>query len=76
MSDGEWVFSMFGQVVHTTTSPDHNHLFAGLATTAGTMNMNIADQSGTVVELADPPHDPGIGLLVGFDAQRVDVTAD
>jgi len=76
MVDGEWVFSMFGQVVHTTASPPHNHLFAGLASTAGTMNMNIADQTGTVVELATPPHDPGIGLITGFDAQRVRVIAD
>lgn len=74
--DGEWIFSMFGQVVHTTATEPHNHLFAGLATTAGTMNMNIADQSGTVVDPVDPPHDPGIGLLVGFDAQRVEVIPD
>jgi hypothetical protein len=38
--------------------------------------MNIADQTGTVVEQATPPHDPGIGLLIGFDAQQVDVVED
>lgn len=70
--EGEYVFSMFGQVTHTTADP-HNHLFAGLATTAGTMNMNIADQTGTVVEQSIPPHDPGIGLIIDFDAQYVRV---
>ena len=55
-----WEFSMFGQVVHD----GHNHLFAGLGSTDGTMNMNIADQSGTVVIPAVPPHDPGIGLIL------------
>lgn len=76
MVDGEWIFSMFGQVVHATADEPHNHLFAGLGTTTGTMNMNIADQSGTVVDPVDPPHDPGIGLLVGFEALRVEVVPD
>jgi hypothetical protein len=71
--DDEYVFTMFGQVNHITADEPHNHLFAGLATTAGTMNMNIADQSGTVVEQIDPPHDPGIGLIEGFDAQYVHI---
>lgn len=70
--DGEYVFTMYGQVVHTTADP-HNHLFAGLATTAGTMNMNIADQTGSVVEQSIPPHDPGIGLIEDIDAQYVRV---
>lgn len=75
--DGEgWVFSMYGQVSHTTASPPHNHLFAAAATTAGSMNMTILDQSGTVVEQADPPHDPGIGEIFGFEAQNVDVIPD
>ncbi len=72
--DGEWIFSMYGQVVHTTASEIHNHLFAGLARSSGTMNMNIADQTGTVVIPAMPPHDPGIGLIEEFNAQRVEVT--
>lgn len=71
--DDEYVFTMFGQVIHSTAEEPHNHLFAGLATTAGTMNMNIADQTGSVVEQADPPHDPGIGLIEGFDALYVRV---
>jgi hypothetical protein len=74
--EGEWIFTMFGQVIHTTASEPHNHLFAGLASTAGTMNMNIHDQSNSVVIPVDPPHDPGIGLIEGFAAQRVEVVAD
>ena len=76
MDGSDWVFWMYGQVNHSTAPDPHNHLFAGLATTAGTMNMTILDQSGTVVEQADPPHDPGIGEVWGFDAQSVDVVAD
>jgi hypothetical protein len=72
----DWVFSVYGQVSHSTASPPHNHLFAAAATTAGTMNMNIQDQSDTVVEQADPPHDPGIGEIFGFDAHRVEVIPD
>ena len=70
---GEWVFTMFGQVRHTTASEPHNHLFAGLANTTGKMNMNIEDQSGTIVDPTDPPHDPGIGLIIGFHANKVKV---
>ncbi len=76
MLDGDWIFYMYGQVIHTTASPPHNHLFAALANSNGTMNMNIVDQSGTIVIPADPPHDPGIGLLEGFSAQHVNVTED
>ena len=61
--DGDTIFSMFGQVIHTTAEEVHNHLFAGLGTTAGTMNMNIEDQTGSVVIPIVPPHDPGIGLI-------------
>lgn len=71
--DGEYVFTMFGQVNHSTAAEPHNHLFAGLASTAGFMNMNIEDQSGTVVIPADPPHDPEIGLIEGFEAVYVRV---
>ena len=66
---------LFGER-HTTAPEPHNHLFAGLATTAGTMNMNIVDQSGSVVDPADPPHNPGIGLLEGFHALHVTVSED
>jgi len=72
----DWVFWMYGQVNHSTASPHHNHLFAAAATTEGTMNMNIQDQSGTVVEQADPPHDPGINEVFGFDAQHVRVVPE
>lgn len=72
--DEEYVFWMFGQVNHSSADAPHNHLFAGLASTAGTMNMNIVDQSGSVVIPSDPPHDPGIGLIEGFDAPVVRVT--
>jgi hypothetical protein len=71
--DGEYIFTMFGQVNHSTAGESHHHLFAGLARTGGTMNMNIEDQTGTVVIPATPPHDPGIGLIEDFDAQRVRV---
>lgn len=73
LTDGEWIFTMYGQVVHTTAPEPHNHLFAGLARESGTMNMNIADQTGTVVIPAVPPHDPGIGLIIGFDTQKFEV---
>jgi hypothetical protein len=74
MLDGsDYVFTMFGQVNHITADEPHNHLFAGLAHTAGTMNMNIADQTGSVVIPATTPHDPGIGLIEDFDAQYVRV---
>ncbi len=73
MIDGEWVFTVFGQVRHTTATIPHQHLFAGLASTDNTMNMNIEDQTGTVVDPVDPPHDPGIGLIVGFPAHPVRV---
>ncbi len=74
LADGEWIFTMFGQVVHTTAPDPHNHLFAGLARESGTMNMNIADQTGTIVIPAVPPHDPGIGLIEGFEAKKFEVT--
>ena len=72
--EGEYVFTVFGQVIHTTADAPHNHLFAGLASTANTMNMNIADQTGTVVIPAVPPHDPGIGLIEDIPANYVRVT--
>lgn len=71
--DGEYVFTVYGQVTHNTPGGPHNHLFAGLATTAGTLNMNIADQTGSVVEQSIPPHDPGIGLILDIAAQYVRV---
>lgn len=73
MIDGEWVFTVYGQVRHTTATIPHQHLFAGLASTDNTMNMNIEDQTGTVVDPVDPSHDPGIGLIVGFPAHPVRV---
>jgi hypothetical protein len=74
LNEGEYIFTMTGQVVHGSI-PGHNHLFAALATTAGTMNMNIGDQTGTVVIPLDPPHDPGIGLIENFEG-RAEVIAD
>ena len=71
--DGEYIFTMYGQVTHSVPGGPHNHLFAGLATTAGTLNMNIADQTNTVVEQSVPPHDPGIGLILDIEAQYVRV---
>lgn len=73
IADGEYVFTMYGRVTHPTPGGPHQHLFAGLGTTAGTVNMNIADQTGTVVEQSIPPHDPGIGLIEDIDAQYVRV---
>lgn len=64
-----WEFTVFGRVVHD----GHQHLFAGLGSTLGTMNMNVADQTGTVVDPAVPPHDPGIGLLENIPASNVKV---
>lgn len=71
--DGEYVFTMYGQVTHNIPGGPHNHLFAGLGTTAGTMNMNIADQTGSVVEQSVPPHDLGIGLILDIIANYVRV---
>ena len=71
--EGEYIFSVFGQVLHSTAEEPHNHLFAGLGNTAGLMNMNIVDQTGSVVEQADPPHDPGIGLIEDIEAHPVRV---
>lgn len=76
LEDDIWTFVVHGVVRHTTADDPHDHLFAGLATTAGTMNMNIADQTGTVVEPADPPHDPGIDLITGFNGAPVRVIPD
>ena len=76
MTDGSWSFTVYGQVRHSTAlAGAHNHLFAALVSSRGLMNMNIADQSGTVVAPATPPHDPGIGLLLDFKASPVSVTA-
>jgi hypothetical protein len=69
-------FTLFGQVEHTTEPIPHNHLFAGFGSTLGTMNFNVADQSGTVTE-PDPggpsPHDPGIGLIENVPARPVNI---
>jgi hypothetical protein len=59
-------FSMTGRVLHD----GHEHLFGASATTDGFMCFNIADQTGTVTEPADPTlaHDPGVGLICGIEA--------
>jgi len=65
-------FVVFGQVEHG----GHNHLFAGLGSTLGLMNFNIADQTGTITEPppgGPPPHDPGIGLIIDIPARPVTV---
>lgn len=70
-----WEFTVYGQVEHTPGTP-HNHLFAGLGSTLGTMNFNIADQTGTITEPepgGPPPHDPGIGLIIDIPAHPVRV---
>lgn len=69
-------FAVFGQVVHVTSGSPHNHLFAGFGTTLGTMNFNVADQTGSITEPAPggpPPHDPGIGLIIEIPAHPVTV---
>lgn len=69
-------FVVFGQVEHSTSSMPHNHLFAGLGSTLGFMNFNVADQSGTITEPppgGPPPHDPGIGLIIEVPARPVNV---
>ncbi|MEO5906487.1 MAG: hypothetical protein ABIQ11_07165 [Saprospiraceae bacterium] len=73
MIDGLYVFTVFGQVNHSTASDPHHHLFAGLAFTGGEMHMNIANQSGTIVDPADPPHNPGIGLITDVDPIDIEV---
>ncbi len=79
-SGRQWVFSVSGQVRHTTATTPHNHLFNVLVTSeatgreAGTMNMNIRNQSGTVVKPAGGLHDPNIELITGIDAKPVKVT--
>ncbi len=70
-------FVVFGQVAHTTDPIPHNHLFAGLGSTLGTMNFNVADQTGTITEPPSggpPAHDPGIGLIEDVPARPVTVT--
>jgi len=65
-------FVVFGQVEHNT----HNHLFAGLGSTLGLMNFNVADQTGSITEPepgGPPPHDPGIGLIIDIKAHPVTV---
>jgi hypothetical protein len=69
-------FVVHGQVEHSTASIPHNHLFAGLGSTLGTMNFNVSDQTGTVTEPppgGPPPHDPGIGLIMDIPAHPVTV---
>lgn len=67
-----WEFTLFGQVEHLRASTPHNHLFAGLGSTAGTMNFNIVDQTGTVTEIpGGPNHDPNIGLIEDIPAKPV-----
>lgn len=69
----EYTFTLFGQVQHTTEVGLHNHLFAGLGSTSGYFNLNILDQSGTAVDMASPPHNPGIGLLTDLPSRNVRV---
>ena len=67
-------FVVHGQVAHTTASLPHNHLFAGLGSTLGTMNFNVSDQTGTVTEVdGELPHDPGMGLILDIPAHPVTV---
>ena len=69
-------FTVYGQVEHVTADMPHNHLFAGFGSTLGTMNFNVADQTGTITEpeLGGPPaHDPGIGLINDIPARPVTV---
>ena len=73
MIDGEYVFTVWGQVNHSTANEPHNHLFAALACTWGEMHMNIANQSGTNVIQADPPHNPGIGLITDIEPIFINV---
>jgi hypothetical protein len=63
----DWFLSMNGQLRHVTAAQPHNHLFAASAT-AGSMCINIMDQSGSVVTPSDPPHDPGINLICDIAA--------
>jgi len=65
-------FVVFGQVEHDM----HNHLFAGLGSTAGFMNFNVVDQTGSITEPepgGPPPHDPGIGLIIEIPTHAVSV---
>jgi len=69
-------FVVFGQVEHSTAPIPHNHLFAGLGSTLGFMNFNVADQTGTITEPepgGPPPHDPGIGLIIDIPAHPVTI---
>ena len=71
----EMEFTVYGQVEHLRASTPHNHLFAGFASTAGTMNFNVVNQSGSVTEHpVGPNHDPDIGLLENLPAKPVKVT--
>ena len=61
-------FSMTGWVRENAPGGQHNHLFGASATTDGTMCINIADQTNSVVPPAVPVHDPGVGLICGIRA--------
>jgi hypothetical protein len=61
-------FSMTGEVRHVTAAVPHNHLFGASSQTYGSMCINIADQSGSIVTPTDPPHDPGVGLICDIAA--------
>jgi hypothetical protein len=65
-TDGQ--LSVTGWVLHKTSAGPHYHLFGALASTGGTMCINIVDQTGTVVDPADPPCNPGIGLICEIPA--------
>ena len=72
----DFEFTVYGQVEHVTAPTVHNHLFAGFGSTLGTMNFNVADQTGSVTEPGPggpPPHDPGIGLIIDIPAHPVSV---
>lgn len=71
---GVWVFRVGGEMRHRTAATPHNHLFVADVSTAGTIAMNVSDQSGTTVTPVKPPHDPGIGLISGIKAKPVSVT--
>jgi len=66
-----WEFDVYGQVEHLRAATPHNHLFAGFGSTAGTMNFNILNQTGSVTDHGGPNHDPDIGLIEEIQAQPV-----
>jgi len=74
-SGSDLIFTVYGLVEHLRASNPHKHVFAGLGSTAGTMNITIENQTGSVTEdLFGDNHDPDIGEIWDIPTRQVSVT--